>query len=229
MAHAVIRRLLMLLTALALAGCESDQRAELEERRRAAATPTPTPSPTPASADDRRLEGAELTLDDVPEGWRAVEAGSDIAGCQQIVNARTRATGSAASPSLNGERGVFTQSWVFLYADPAIAEQTYVDLVRDDTRACVAETIMQEVSAAETYDARPARPDPLGQANEGGRMTINLSASAAFSQVFLDVRFAQSGRGVAMMLFVAPDQPFDEALRVDLVDALADRFKAALK
>ena len=50
--------LLMLALLLALAGCESDQRAALQERRAAEATPTATPTPTAASEDDRRLDGA---------------------------------------------------------------------------------------------------------------------------------------------------------------------------
>ncbi|MBE2320612.1 hypothetical protein DVA67_031925 [Solirubrobacter sp. CPCC 204708] len=122
-----------------------------------------------------------------------------------------------------------TQSWVFLYADRAIAEQTYVDLARDDTRSCIAEAVMHGVGdAAESYDAQPASPDPLGQKNEAGRLTIKLKAAGGTLALFVDVRFALRGRGVAMMLFVAPEEPFDAQLRADLVEALAERFEAAL-
>jgi hypothetical protein len=202
------------------------------EKRRAAVTSTPTATPTPEapSEDDARLEQAVLGLDDLPDGWTGDQRESDIVACQPIVNARTRATGTAISPALGDDTGAMAQSWVYLYDDETVAEQTYVDLVRDDTRACIAETLLKTFpdDLGVTYEAQPSSQDPLAVDNDGGRMMITLKPEAVVSRLFLDIRFGLSGRGVAMMLFVAPEEPFDGDLRLDLVDALAERFKAAL-
>jgi hypothetical protein len=121
---------------------------------------------------------------------------------------------------------------VYVYADRTAATRAFKAVSRRETRRCYADRISKALSASgiEVRKVKTARLslDPLADQRAGGRVTIAVTSEGVDADLYLDLVFVRTGRGVSLGLFTAALGPFDADLRTTLTAKLLRRLSDGL-
>ena len=143
-----------------LAACGDDKQSA-GSARDAAATGTPTAAATADPAADQKLaDDAQLTLEDLPAGWKIVEQENDNrSNCEAVRSARGGRRGPAgSSPQFTLEGGTaIVKSAVYLYAGEGAAGETLRSLSADETRTCLSDEVTERVRRGSPRAAATSR------------------------------------------------------------------------
>ena len=229
---------------LLLAACGGDDKQSAGSTpaadRPAAATGTPTAAAAADPAADQKLaDDAQLTLEDLPAGWKIDEQENDNrSNCEAVRSARETAGTRAHSPQFTSEDGTaIVKSAVYLYPDERAASDTLRSLSADETRTCLSDEMTRRFAAAarasgevEFGDPRASRLpiEPHGDERSAARVMIPMTSEGSEIPGYIDFEFIRAGRGLIVMTYGDVLEAFDDDLRADLTGNVVRSLSAGL-
>jgi len=233
----------VLAVTLLLAACGGDDKQSAgstpaADRTAAAETPTAAATADPA-ADQKLADDAQLTLEDLPAGWRIGEQQNDNrSNCEAVRSARETAGTRAHSPQFTFEDGTaIVKSAVYLYPDERAAGETLRSLSADETRTCLSDEMTRRFAAAarasgedEFGDPRASRLpiEPHGDERSAARVMIPMTSEGSEIPGYIDFEFIRAGRGLIVMTYGDVLEAFDDDLRADLTGNVVRSLSAGL-
>jgi len=182
--------------------------------------------------DTQLAEGALVTLDDFPSGWREGDA-ADVTrvGCGATKHAQQVATGIARSSLfLRGTRREAADA-VYVFADAATAQAEWQAVARDTPR-CYTKALRKAINAERGFHVSSLKTTglrlvPAGDQRSGSHVRVAVTARrqgvVARAVIHVDLVFVTKGRSLSLALFLREKQPFEKALRTRLTDVQASR------
>jgi hypothetical protein len=182
--------------------------------------------------DTQLAEGALVTVDDFPSGWRAGDA-ADVTrvGCGATKHAQQVATGTARSDLfLRGSQREAANA-VYVFADAATAQREW-QAVSTDTPRCYTKALRKAINAERGLHVHSIKTTDLrlvaaGDQRSGTHVRIAVTARrrgiVVRAVVHVDLVFVTKDRSLSLALFLREDKPFEKALRTQLTDVQAGR------
>lgn len=221
-------RFCVLLCAALVAACGSNS-----DPTDTTAEATPTATPTASLADQDAAMESGLELEDFPSDWEQDGEGPGTAGdCEPVGAAQELATVNSTARRFSREL-LRAESTVLVFADEAAAQEGYGQLTSAASGQCLADAITAGVGSDPEAEVGQAQisdvaVEPHGDEAHGKRVSVPVKSRAAEVEINAEVVVARAGRGVAMLTFVNPAEPFDERLRERLTKAVVERVDEAL-
>ncbi|MDA0180198.1 hypothetical protein OJ997_07825 [Solirubrobacter phytolaccae] len=185
-----------------------------------------------AAGEFQAVESALLAISDFPDGWTESDrsTGDDDTTCEGMALAEKRQRARSTAPRFQGELTSNVLTRVYRFEDEAVAGEVVDALGGAGNASCIGEDLGRAVADGEEtvelgeLSAKPLSVgDGLGDAAVATRVTMPLLSDAIDSQIILDFVSIRTGRAVAFVAFVQGVEPFDAALRKDLLARAAKR------
>jgi hypothetical protein len=169
-----------------------------------------------------------LEAADLGSGWtqEPEEADNEESPCDVDSDDMT-ITGQATTRSFTSGQATSVISDATVFETEEQASEAFSRLVGEDSTRCFADELSKEIAGGgEEVSVGDVQIDQLAPADAGDedaafRLTMPLEAQGATLDLFLDIRAVRAGRGVGLVAFTQPQQPFDEAVEQELVEAVA--------
>jgi hypothetical protein len=180
------------------------------------------------AADQAWAKRINLTLRDIPSGFRAGAANASNSGGLTCPGyspdlSRFTITGEATSPKFASASGASIFSSAEIFRTAADQRGDWALTARREALTCLRQLLQQAVGTAAKVRAT-IRPAPrVGDRSISFRATLSIAANGVKATVWLDVLAVARGRGDATLVVISLQTPPTAALERSLLAKLASR------
>jgi hypothetical protein len=185
-------------------------------------------------SDAQIAKRSVLTMQDLPQGWKRVAASKQMkVKCPAFVAAREDASALAKSPDATMGANAEVATAVYVYAGQAAATGALTAMNGADSRRCYADKVAKTIRGTKGFKLRRVRTadlalDAVGDQRAAVRFTFSITAKGVDADVYIDLVFARTGRGLSVGGFSDAGTPFDKTLRTQLIAKQTGRLADAI-
>lgn len=200
----------------------------------AAATLLGTTAQASAPGDARIARGSVATLSDLPSGWAQHSPGRSQVTCKAFVAARARASAIAKSKAFTLGETTQAATAVYVYAAKAAASRAFKAMSGREGLRCYAGQVAKVLSATGDIKVRRVKTarlsmERIGDQRATERVSAVITSDGTELDLYVDLVYVRTGRGLSLGVFINVATPFDEALRRQLTTTQVGRLSDMLE